>query len=151
VKHGIRRLTLDDMQSAAQVMRCAFDERLPSLAGLHTPEEDAGYFRDHLFPRCEVWGAFDPELVGFIAFDDEWIEQLYIDPQWQGRGIGRALLEIPKARTGKLRLWTFQQNAAARKFYERNGFVRIELTDGHANEHAEPDILYEWTRPTSAS
>lgn len=144
--HRIRQLTLADMESAAAVMRRSFEERLPSLAGLHTPEEDVGFFRDHLFRQSEMWGAFAPALVGFIAFAQEWVEQFYILPEWQGLGIGRALLEIPKARFGELRLWTFQQNAPARQFYERNGFVPIELTDGHGNEHGEPDVLYRWTR-----
>ena len=129
-------------------MRRSFDECLPALAGLHTPAEDAAYVRDRLFPTTEMWGAFGPHLVGFIAFSEGWVEQLYILPDWQGQGIGRALLEIPKASHPELRLWTFQQNAGARRFYEANGFTAIELTDGHANENKAPDVLYRWTRET---
>jgi putative acetyltransferase len=142
----IRQLTIDDTAAAAMVMRRSFEERLPKLEVLHTPEEDAGFVRDHLFPTSEMWGAFDPELVGFIAFANEWIEQFYILPTWQGRGIGNALLAIPMTKFSTLKLWTFQQNSGARQFYERKGFVPIELTDGQANEHKEPDILYQWVR-----
>lgn len=120
---------------------------MPSLAGLHTPEEDLEYFRDHLFVETEMWGAFAANgLVGFIAFSNDWIEQLYILPEWQGGGVGKALLEIAKARFSTLRLWTFQQNGPAREFYERNGFVPIEMTDGLGNEAKAPDILYRWVR-----
>ena len=46
-------------------------------------------------------------------------------------------LELP------IRLYTFQANVGARRFYERHGFVAIEFTDGHANEERCPDVLYE--------
>lgn len=125
-------------------MRRSFEERLSTFATLHTPDEDAAFVHDHLFPKAEMWGAFDPDLVGFIAFADGWIEQFYILPDWQGRGLGRTLLAIPKARSAELRLWTFQQNTPARHFYERHGFAPIEFTDGKGNEHREPDVLYRW-------
>ena len=127
-------------------MRRSFDERLPTFAALHTPQEDAAFVRDHLFPRTEIWGAFDPDLVGFLAFADGWIEQFYILPEWQGRGLGRTLLAIAKAGSPELRLWTFQRNTPARNFYEHHGFVPIEFTDGRGNEHGEPDVLYRWER-----
>ncbi|QYO79062.1 GNAT family N-acetyltransferase [Devosia salina] len=135
------------MDAAAKVLRRSFDDRLPSLAGLHTPEEDLEYFRTHLFRESEMWGAFTGQLVGFIAFAGEWIEQLYILPEWQGMGIGKVLLEIAKVKSRSLRLWTFQQNAPARQFYERHGFVPIEATDGLGNEAKAPDVLYQWIRP----
>lgn len=89
-------------------------------------------------------GAFDAGLVGFIALSNEWIEQLYVLPEWQGQGIGKALLKIAKSRSPTLSLWTFQQNKQARQFYERNDFVPIEMTDGHGNEAKAPDALYRW-------
>ncbi len=127
-------------------MRRSFEARLPTFAALHTPEEDAAFVRDHLFPTTEMWGAFDPDLVGFIAFADGWIEQFYILPGHQGRGLGRSLLAIPKTNSPELRLWTFQQNTPARRFYEHHGFAPIEFTDGKGNEHGEPDVLYRWAR-----
>jgi hypothetical protein len=42
-----------------------------------------------------------------------------------------------------LRLWTFQANAGARRFYERHGFGATEFTAGD-NEEGAPDIRYEW-------
>jgi GNAT superfamily N-acetyltransferase len=135
------------MAEAARVHRAAFDERLPWLTGLHTPAEDLGYFRDRVFDECEVWGARDGErLVGFVAFRAGWIDQLYVMPGCQGAGVGRALLAIALDGQTSVRLWTFQKNPGARRFYERNGFVAIEETDGARNEEREPDVLYEWRR-----
>ena len=143
----IRRLSRDEMDQAALVHRAAFDERLPWLAGLHTPSEDDAFYRDEVFVRDQVWGAVDDGLIGFIAFRDGWIDQFYVLPARQGQGVGKALLDVAKAAYPELRLWTFQRNAPARRFYENRGFIALEQTDGSRNEEREPDILYRWQRP----
>jgi len=144
----VQRLSLDDMDQVAIIHRTSFDERLPSLAGLHTPEQDRAYYRTHVFETCEVWGASQGKaLVGFIAFRTGWIDQLYVLPHRQGQGVGHALLQVAQTASASLSLWTFQRNVPAHRFYERHGFVGIEATDGSRNEEREPDILYRWTRP----
>ena len=141
----VRRLARDDMDAAARVHRAAFDDRLPWLTGLHTPDDDRGYFRGHVFETCETWGAFaGADLVGFIAFREGWIDQLYVLPRAQGSGIGARLLRMVMSRFSALSLWTFQRNAGARAFYEAQGFVAAELTDGSGNEEREPDVRYAW-------
>ncbi len=78
------------MDAAARVLRTAFDQALPWLAGLHTPEEDRWFFRKRVFKTCEVWGAFDGTgLIGVLAFRDRWIDQLYVLPN--ARGLLRVL------------------------------------------------------------
>ncbi len=144
---SVRRLSRDEMDQAALVHRASFDDRVPWLAGLHTPSEDHAYFRDQIFARCDVWGAIDDGLIGLIAFRDGWIEQFYVLPARQRQGVGEALLKIAKAACPELHLWTFQRNAPARRFYEKRGFVALEETDGSRNEEREPDILYRWQRP----
>jgi ribosomal protein S18 acetylase RimI-like enzyme len=47
-----------------------------------------------------------------------------------------------------IRLYTFQENVQARRFYERHGFVAIRFSDGSSNEERCPDVLYELTRPS---
>ena len=143
---SFRRLSRDDTDEAARVHRAAFDDRLPWLAGLHTPGEDRAYFQNQVFAHCEVWGAIGGGLIGFVAFRRGWIEQFYVLPARQGQGIGEALLTIAKDALPKLQLWTFQRNAPARRFYEKRGFAALEESDGSGNEEREPDILYRWTR-----
>ena len=141
----LRQLELEDMDRASAVLRASFDHALPTLAGLYTPEEDRWFFRERMFTTCELWGYFDnQELVGIIAFREGRIDQLYVLPSSQGRGIGTALLQIAKSQSRSLSLWTFQRNKSARRFYERQGFTLIKETDGSANEEKEPDTLYFW-------
>jgi putative acetyltransferase len=143
----IRQLTLADAEAAAKVHRASFDERLPWLAGLHTPEEDRAFFANVVFNQCEVWGSFEGDvLIAFIAFRENWIDQFYVLPDHQGRGAGSALLARAQCRFPLLQLWTFQKNAPARRFYERRGFRVAEETDGSRNEEREPDIRYVWQR-----
>ena len=144
----LRRLALADMDAAASIHRAAFDDRLPWLSGLHTPDDDRAYFRDRVFPACTVWGAFgNDSLVGFVAFRDGWIDQLYVLPEAQNQGFGTTLLAVAQAASATLTLWTFQRNAGARAFYEAHGFEIAETTDGSGNDEREPDVRYRWIRP----
>jgi putative acetyltransferase len=141
----LRQLTLEDMDSAAVVHRRSFDQALPTLAGLHTPDEDRWFFKERVFAACQIWGYFeDTALVGFIAFREGWIDQLYVLPSSQGQGIGTALLQVAQSQSGCLSLWTFQRNKSARRFYEKHGFVLVNETNGARNEEKEPDAMYSW-------
>ena len=145
---SIRQLELADMDAAAGVHRTAFDDALPWLTGLHTPEEDRWFYRERVFTGCQAHGAFEGgALTGIIAFRSDWIDQLYVLPEAQGRGAGSELLDIAKRACARLQLWTFQRNLKARRFYEARGFALVEETDGTRNEEKEPDARYLWTRP----
>jgi GNAT superfamily N-acetyltransferase len=145
----LRQLAIDDMDRAAVVLRMSFDEAFPDLAGLHTPDEDLWFFREHVFATCQLWGYFDgKELLGFIAFREGWIDQFYVLPSSQGRGIGTALLQVAQSKSGYLSLWTFLRNTNARRFYEKHHFIFVKETDGTRNEEKEPDAMYSWLRGT---
>jgi len=144
---SLRCLSLAEMDQAAVIHRTSFDARLPWLAGLHTPDEDRAFYRMHVFKTCQVWGALqDGSLAGFIAFREGGVDQLYVLPGQQRRGMGRALRRVAMTTSPRLDLWTFQRNIQARRFYESHGFAVIQETDGSRNEEREPDVLYRWSR-----
>jgi GNAT superfamily N-acetyltransferase len=126
-------------------------DALPRVREVRSEEETYRWMREIVFPRRSIRIAqFGNEIVGFAARDGAWLEHLYVKVGWYGRGIGRQLLDvmINEARlvTPVLRLYTFQCNEGARRFYERNGFTAVSFGDGSSNEEGEPDIRYE--RPT---
>ena len=147
----LRRAAPSDAQAIAVVHRTAMRVSLAFLPELHTAEEDLRFFADRFLPANEVWVAdADGEVMGYIGFDPGWIHHLYLLPRAQGQGIGPQLLALALADERPRRLWTFQENARARRFYEARGFVLLELTDGSGNEEQTPDALYEW-RPGHAN
>ncbi len=83
-------------------------------------------------------------MVGFIAYNEEEISQLYVHIDYQGMGIGTELLNRAKAQAkDKLSLCTFEVNKKAQGFYEKNSFKIIGKD--HENEEMLPDILYQWS------
>ena len=122
------------------------------LPRVHTDEETTRFFRDAVVPNDEVWLAEDDSgTVGFAALGSAELNHLYVRPDAQGRGAGSLLLDRAKERRPDgFRFWVFQQNADARRFYERHGCVLVLETDGAGNEEREPDALYEW-RPAAAA
>lgn len=141
----LRRALAADAQAVAVVHRTATRMSLSFLPELHTAEDDLRFFAQRFLPANAVWVADADGLVaGYVGFDPDWINHLYVHPDFQGQGLGSQLLVLALADGRSRRLWTFQQNARARRFYEARGFVLVELTDGSGNEEKTPDALYEW-------
>ena len=146
----LRRATAGDAPAIAIVHRAAMRVSLSFLPELHSAEQDLRFFADRFLPANEIWVAdADGQVAGYIGFDPDWINHLFVHPDFQGRAIGPQLLALAMADERPRRLWTFQQNTRARRFYEARGFVLVELTDGAGNEEKTPDALYEW-RPQAA-
>ena len=112
----------------------------------HTDDEVRRWIAERVVAHTELWVAEDDggALVGLLVLDEDWLEQLYVEPTLTGRGIGSELIGLAKrARPEGLRLWTFESNLGAQRFYERHGFRPMERTAGD-NEEGAPDILYVW-------
>lgn len=111
--------------------------------------------RDEVLPAGRTWvleALGSGELLAMLTLsspEDEvhWIRHLYVARDAVGCGLGSALLAFalaPEQRRGRVvRLWTFQANAGARRFYERQGFLPVRFTDGRDNIERCPDVLYE--------
>ena len=100
-----------------------------------------------VLPNAAVWIAeVAGRPAGFMALAGEMLEQLYVAPAQQGRGLGSRLLHKAKElQPGGLRLYVFQRHRPARDFYEARGFVAVAFTDGADNEERAPDVLYAWS------
>ena len=110
----------------------------------HTDDEVRAWFRDVVFPTREVWVVGAPgRLAGLMVLDGDWLDQLYVHPDFCGRGIGSGLVSLAQQSHKSLDLWTFQANVGARRFYERHGFLAVGMTDGD-NEEKAPDVRYHW-------
>lgn len=137
------------MSEVARVFKASRQNAMPFLPEIHTSDEDADYFTNVVFAENHVYVAIElksERIIGFIAFRDEWVNHLYILPQFQKFGLGSKLLALAKQHAQSLELWTFQKNLVAQCFYEKHGFIVIKRTDGTGNEEKEPDVLLRWKK-----
>jgi GNAT superfamily N-acetyltransferase len=143
----LRPVRPTDAPEVAEVFLAARAEAMSYLPELHTDAETRAWIRDVVLSGYEVVVAeADGRVAGFAALDADMLGHLYVHPGLQRRGIGEALLARAKElRPNGFRLWVFQRNTRARRFYEQRGLRLVELTDGAGNEEREPDALYEWS------
>ena len=110
----------------------------------YTRDDDRGFLVGKMLPRNEVWVAEDEgRLLGFMAIEPGWVNQLYVAVEAQRGGVGSALIEHAKALMDDIRLHTFQANAPARAFYARHGFEEVAFGVSPPPEN-EPDVLLRW-------
>ena len=83
-------------------------------------------------------------VVGFLAIEKHIIQGLYIKKDFQGFGFGQAAIKFAQKQFEELRLWVFQSNIGAQKFYQRLGFQIVEKSDGEDNDYRLPDVFYCW-------
>jgi len=112
---------------------------------VHSPDEDLVFFQDDVLPNQTVLIAdFSNKVAGFVAYSADWLNHLYVAPEYWRSGVGSQLLSEVKAASVCLQLWTFQDNTRARAFYARHGFEEVEFTDGLLNEERTPDVRLVW-------
>jgi ribosomal protein S18 acetylase RimI-like enzyme len=149
----LRVATPRDAAAAAEVYLASRRAFLPFAPPAHSDDDVRRHFASDLIPSGLVTvavtrGGGGP-LVGVMAISRSagvgWIDQMYLLPSAVGRGIGGRLLEHARSSLGSpIRLYTFQANDGARRFYERHGFRVVAFGDGSQNEERCPDVLYEW-------
>ncbi|MDF1793115.1 MAG: GNAT family N-acetyltransferase [Thalassobaculaceae bacterium] len=147
-----RPAVASDAPAIARILRASMRAAMPWLPDLHTADEDRRFVESRLLADSSVTVAVDdgaeaPDaMVAYMAVSDtgRWVEHLYILPGHWRRGIGSTLLRRAQDDAEQLKLWAFQRNLPARRFYEAHGFRAVEFTDGAGNAEKTPDVLYLW-------
>ncbi|HUJ02005.1 MAG TPA: GNAT family N-acetyltransferase [Rhizomicrobium sp.] len=92
------------------------------------------------------WTVFvatiDGEIAGFLSLSRSTLEQLFIAPDYQNRGIGKTLLDFVKARVPDGFDLITAVESRAPQFYEREGLVRRE--ESRHPVHGHRIVRYEW-------
>jgi ribosomal protein S18 acetylase RimI-like enzyme len=125
--------TLDGMDIAKHAIQWqrAFDQRAP----VWVAEAEAG-----------------EAIVGFIGLRGNEITVLYVRPEWQRRGVGRALLKSAlttiASEGGTLGwLWVLEANATARAFYAAVGGRISDTGPVKVEGQTLTQVRYLWDLP----
>lgn len=142
----LRPATADDLRGVADLHVRSRDAAVPAMPpSVHPPEDARRWVGGWDLDEQSVWVAEGDRLLGYARHTEGWLDDLYVDPDAQGSGIGSHLLDLVKSqRPGGFCLWVFESNAPARGFYARHGLVELERTDGAGNEEKQPDIRMAW-------
>ena len=151
---ALRPAAAAEAGAVAEILLASRQAFLPYAPWAHADAAGPRWRGHVLIPSGGVTVACsDGVIVGVLATSSDaglgWVDQLYLAPGHVGHGIGSLLL-AHALRTLPLpvRLYTFQANHRARRFYEHHGFRAIAFSDGRDNEEGCPDVLYELTAPT---
>ena len=85
--------------------------------------EERGNIRTKWLPMAETWvSEFDGKVAGFISLIGNEVGATFVHPDYQGRGIGRELMDHAASLRDQLFLDVFEENEIGRRFYDRYGF-----------------------------
>lgn len=127
----LRAGTEADVDDFIRIWRAIWRHSFAAIldADPHDPRFIYGMTHADLIPvaRRTIAALLDGRVVGFCFRDGAHIEDLWVEPSVQGRGIGKELLAaavMAVARDGyrTATLDCIEANADARRFYEREGW-----------------------------
>lgn len=141
----IRPSQASDVRARVEILR-EWDGETPWLTDLN-PLPQLLEFWGGVFAHETVWVAEDDGCVAGFCWreDDGTIGALYVATAARGAGLGKRLLDRAKEGCPRITVWAYQKNAAALRFYAREGLVQIccEPEEGTGLINIE----HRWTRP----
>jgi len=112
----IRQYEAKDIESLVACWRVASEFAHPFLTKKFLDSE-AEALRDIYIPSTEIWVTeINGDVLGFIALMGNEIAALFLDPDYHGKGLGRAMVDKAVAEKGKLSVDVFEENAVGRNF-----------------------------------
>lgn len=97
----LRRAGMTDATAIADIHVTARREAMPWLPELHSVEETREWVATVVLTEQEdVWVAeWEGRVAGYLAVANGVLNDLYVRPGYQGRGIGSALVSLAQARS----------------------------------------------------
>ena len=146
-KHNdlIRNAQPGDASRLAEIL--IFSKRTHYRSIFH---DDAFSFGElQVYPTAQAFLDRPETLQGYRVYDDGFVKglvhtegdeiiELYVDPFFEGEGIGSALITDALSRILHPRLWVLEKNEAAIRFYRDRGF---EMTGERARQGETPEFI----------
>lgn len=138
MKFKLERCTRDDAQFVYAIY-CASMRDVISATWGWNEEWQVADFATRFDARRTSFIVTQGQRVGALELEDRgselFVRNLHILPTWQNRGVGSAVMRRLLSRAAKrgvhVSLQVLELNAAARRFYERLGFILVSTAPPH--------------------
>jgi putative acetyltransferase len=78
-------------------------------------------------PNADTWVVeSENQVVGFIALIGNEVGAIFLQPEHQGKKLGKLMMDKARELHGDLEVEVFEKNAIGRNFYKKYGFQLIE-------------------------
>ncbi len=130
----IRKYTTNDLSSILEIW-LESSIKAHNFVSPEFWESQMGDMRNIYIPMSEVYVyEFKDEIVGFYALYENNLAAIFVAPDFQGKGIGKQLLNHAKEQKTVLTLSVYKENKDSYQFYLSQGFSVI---DEHIDEHTK--------------
>jgi N-acetylglutamate synthase-like GNAT family acetyltransferase len=134
----LRKATTSDSEFAYQTKKAAFRQYVERVWGWDEEEQRRLHARRYALQEFSVIQLSGVD-VGIMAINRESdclkLNQMFVLPEYQGRGIGTActmrVIEDAAASELPVRLRVLKVNSRAKTFFQRLGFRRVSESDTH--------------------
>lgn len=136
---AVRRAGAHDVPALQRIAEAAYTPYVARMGGLRPGPMETDYAA--AVTDSEAWVAVDGEhVVGYLLLvpeaDAMLLENVAVAPPHQGRGVGRALLELAESRTRahglhRIRLHTHETMVENQRLYSSIGFVETHRSTEH--------------------
>jgi ribosomal protein S18 acetylase RimI-like enzyme len=138
MKFKLERCTPDDAQLVYAIHCAAMREVISATWGWNEDWQVAD-FASRFDPRRMSFIVIQGQRVGALELEDRgtdlYVRNLNILPAWQNKGVGSAVMRRILWRAAKrgihVSLQVLERNTAARRFYERLGFILVRTVPPH--------------------
>lgn len=94
------------------------------------------------FAETEVFVDKGGDVRGFFCLSHDILAAIFVDPVFQGKGIGMQLMDKAKSMRRKLILNVYKSNTASVRFYEKCGFNIVKEDICEHTGHTELVMEY---------
>ena len=151
----IRPARAQDLEALAELHHAIWLDAHAAFVGLPPEARGIGWYREVIRPTLErtMVAHRDGTPLGYVTCLDELLDDIWVAPWVQGRGIGALLLRAGEAAIhangfAEARLECVAANQGARRFYERYGW---RLAREFTTEQPRPGLaMAEYRKRLSA-
>ena len=126
---SIRKVGVEDVSRIAEILVFSKRKNYRNIFN-----NDIGSFVElQVYPLIKTFLEHQELLENVFVYDDEFvkglmhidgveIKELYVDPFFEGEGIGGKLLDFAVSENDCQKLWVLDRNEKAKRFYRKHGF-----------------------------